>query len=82
MDDFGGGSIKPPRDVPNQMGVVAGAANFFGPRQLNFESGRVNGTTKFSITRDLSVLEVQSILVNRARKELLRKLNEQKSETA
>ncbi|KAL6142668.1 hypothetical protein ACLB2K_060945 [Fragaria x ananassa] len=82
MDDFGGGSIKPPRDVPNQMGGVAGAANFFGPRQLNFESGRVNGTTKFSITRDLSVLEVQSILVNRARKELLRKLNEQKSETA
>ncbi|XP_004302453.1 PREDICTED: uncharacterized protein LOC101303433 [Fragaria vesca subsp. vesca] len=82
MDDFGGGSIKPPRDVPNQVGGVAGAANFFGPRQLNFESGRVNGTTKFSITRDLSVLEVQSILVNKARKELLRKLNEQKSETA
>ncbi|XP_050373230.1 uncharacterized protein LOC126790899 [Argentina anserina] len=77
-----GDSFKPPRDVANQMGGVAGAANFSGPRQLNFETGRVNGTTKFSITRELSVLEAQNILVHKARKEIRRKLNQQKSETA
>ncbi|KAM5568249.1 hypothetical protein ABKV19_016021 [Rosa sericea] len=81
IDDVGG-SIKPPRDVTNQMGGVAGAANFFGSRQPNFESGRVNGTTKSSITRDFSVLEVHNLLADKARKEIHRKLNEQKSETA
>lgn len=81
MDDVGG-SIKPPRDVTNQMGGVAAAANFSGSRQPNFESGRVNGTTKSCITRDFSMFEVQNILVDKARKEIRRKLNEQKSETA
>lgn len=64
------------RDVMNQMGGRAGAANLSGYKQANSETGRVSGITKFSITKDVSHLEIQNILMEKARKEICKKLKE------
>ncbi|CAB4294607.1 unnamed protein product [Prunus armeniaca] len=66
------------KDVTNQMGVGAGGAgsvNFSGLKQANFESGRVNGNSRTSITKDISLLEIQKLQREKARKEILKRLN-------
>ncbi|KAK9276966.1 hypothetical protein L1049_006505 [Liquidambar formosana] len=77
MDDTTAGSYG--RDTMNQMGVGTGgygAANLSGFRQGNFETGRVNGINKPNSTRDVTHLEIQNILMEKARIEIRSKLNE------
>ncbi|XP_048331373.1 uncharacterized protein LOC125422906 [Ziziphus jujuba] len=65
------------RDVMNQMGgKAAGAANLSGSKQAKSEAGRVGGITKLSITKDVSHLEIQNMLMEKARKEIGQKLKE------
>lgn len=64
------------RDVINQMGVKAGAANLSASKQANLETGRIGGTTKPGGAKDVSQLEIQNILMAKARKEICKKLNE------
>ncbi|XP_050119494.1 uncharacterized protein LOC126596867 [Malus sylvestris] len=69
MEDVGVSSYG--RDVTNQMGVGAGA----GGAGTTYFSGS-NGNARPSITRDISQIEIQSLLRDKARKEILKKLNE------
>ncbi|KAF3431036.1 hypothetical protein FNV43_RR25766 [Rhamnella rubrinervis] len=67
------------RDVMNQMGGKDGAAHLSSSKQTNLEIGRAGGIIKPSSTRDVSQLEIQNILMEKARKEIGKKLNEWKS---
>lgn len=69
------------RNFMNQLGGKAGAANPSGSKQVNSETGMVNGITKPTSTKDFPQLEIQNLLMERARKEIHKKLNEWSSAT-
>ncbi|GLT38873.1 hypothetical protein SLA2020_130910 [Shorea laevis] len=56
----------------------AGTANASGSKQGSLETGR-NGTIKPSIGRDASQIEIQNQLIEKAKKEICKKLHEWKS---
>jgi curved DNA-binding protein CbpA len=80
MDDVGAASHG--RDVANQTGLGtggSGAANLSGSKPANSETVRVNGITKSSNSRDVCLQEIQNQLMEKARMEIHKKLNEWKS---
>ncbi|KAI4347436.1 hypothetical protein L6164_008249 [Bauhinia variegata] len=67
------------KELGNQMGTGIGVvreAGACGFRQGSFESGRRNGIVKTTSTSDLSQVELQSLLMEKARKEICKKLTE------
>ena len=69
------------RNFMNQMGGKAGAANYSGSKEVNSETGRVNGITKPTNSRDVPQLEIHNSLMEKARREIRKKLNEWSSAT-
>ncbi|KAI4351911.1 hypothetical protein L6164_006212 [Bauhinia variegata] len=68
-------------ELGNHKGVgngVVGAASSCGFRQGSFESGRINGI-KTTSTIDVSQVELQNLLMEKARKEIRKKIIEIKS---
>ncbi|XP_057949600.1 uncharacterized protein LOC131144765 [Malania oleifera] len=59
----------------------AGISSVSGSRQANFEMARVNGINKSNGMRDISQLEIQNMLMTKARAEIRKKLNEWNSGT-
>ncbi|XP_044489560.1 uncharacterized protein LOC123213969 [Mangifera indica] len=85
MEDLGASNNG--GNVANQMGMGmgnggAGAANLSGTRQGNFQTVRVNGITRPNNTKEVSQLDIQNLLVEMAKAEICKKLNEWKSGTA
>ncbi|GFY88122.1 DNAJ heat shock N-terminal domain-containing protein [Actinidia rufa] len=75
MEDMG--TMK--RDTVNQMGTGtggAGTAGLSGVKQSSCEPGRGGGANKIKSSRDLSHLDVQNLLMEKARTEIHKKLNE------
>lgn len=77
MDDAGASNNG--KDTMNKMGLGTGgpgAANSSGFRRSSFETGRVNGITKPNNTGDISLIQIQNILMEKAKVEIRKKLNE------
>uniref|UniRef100_A0A5B7AMK9 J domain-containing protein n=1 Tax=Davidia involucrata TaxID=16924 RepID=A0A5B7AMK9_DAVIN len=83
IEDLGASSNG--RDCTNQMGTGAGGTgktNLSGIKQVNSERGKASGTHKpHSSTKDVSHLEIRNLLMEKARKEIRKKLNEWDSAT-
>ncbi|KAA8528963.1 hypothetical protein F0562_033549 [Nyssa sinensis] len=81
MEDLGASSYG--RDNMNQMGigvVGTGMANLSGLKQVNTEPGKASVTDKPpSSRRDVSNLEIRNLLMEKAKKEIRKKLNEWES---
>ncbi|XP_022725647.1 uncharacterized protein LOC111282027 [Durio zibethinus] len=70
-------------NTTNRMGVGnGGTANLSGSKQCSLETGWTNGTTKQNTARDISLKEIQSLLVEKAKREIRKKLNELNSLSA
>ncbi|XP_062112927.1 uncharacterized protein LOC133824076 [Humulus lupulus] len=69
------------RSSMNQMGGKTGAVKSSGSKQVDSETGRVNEITKPTSRRGVPQLEFQYILMEKARKEICKKLNEWSSAT-
>ncbi|XVE85349.1 hypothetical protein DITRI_Ditri17bG0083900 [Diplodiscus trichospermus] len=70
-------------NITNQMGVGnGGTANLSGSKLRSLETGWNNGTTKQNNARDISQIEIQSLLVEKAKREIQKKLNEWSSLSA
>ncbi|KAJ0038535.1 hypothetical protein Pint_23742 [Pistacia integerrima] len=83
MDDLGAGNNG--SNVANQMGMGNGgadAANLSGSKQCNFQTVRVNGITRPNNIKEVSQLDIQNLLMEKAKTEIRKKLNEWKSGTA
>ncbi|CAK7336155.1 unnamed protein product [Dovyalis caffra] len=81
MEDVG--HVKNGSLLTNQMGVGfggAGTTNISGFRQGSSDS-RVNGITKPYGTRDVSQSEIQTLLIEKAKTEIQKQINEWKSAT-
>ncbi|XVE92110.1 hypothetical protein REPUB_Repub01dG0068900 [Reevesia pubescens] len=64
-------------NITNQMGVGnGGIANLSGSKLGSLETGWINGTTKHNNAREISLIEIQSLLVEKAKIEIRKKLNE------
>ncbi|GFS33890.1 DNAJ heat shock N-terminal domain-containing protein [Actinidia rufa] len=75
MEDMG--TMK--RDTVNQMGTGtegAGTTGLSGVKQGSSEPGRGGGANKIKSSRDLSHLDIQNLLMEKARTEIHKKLNE------
>ncbi|XP_061342579.1 uncharacterized protein LOC133288778 [Gastrolobium bilobum] len=73
------------KEPVNRMGVgngAAGASNSGRSKQGNFEYSRVSGINKTSGARDVSTIELQNLLMEKARKEITKRLGEIQSNTA
>lgn len=69
--------------ITNQMGVGnGGAANLSGSKLGSLEAGWINGTNKHNNARDISQIEMQFLLVKKAKREIQKKLNEWNSAAA
>jgi curved DNA-binding protein CbpA len=82
MDDVGTSSYG--RDVANQMGLGTGGSgvvDISGSKPANSETFRVTGITKPSGVRDVSQHEIRNLMMQKARMEIQKKLNEWKSIT-
>ncbi|XWS63878.1 hypothetical protein CRYUN_Cryun06bG0139200 [Craigia yunnanensis] len=67
-------------NITNQMGVGnGGTTNLSGSKLGSLETAWINGTTKHNNARDISQIEIQSLLVEKAKREIREKLNEWKS---
>ncbi|XP_059447445.1 uncharacterized protein LOC132178886 [Corylus avellana] len=80
MDDVGTSSYG--RDVANQMGLGTGGsgiADTSGSKPANSEIFKVAGITKPSSVRDVSQHEIRNLMMQKARMEIQKKLNEWKS---
>ncbi|XP_031272771.1 uncharacterized protein LOC116131251 [Pistacia vera] len=83
MDDLGAGNNG--SNVANQMGMGNGgadAANLSGSKQCIFQTVRVNGITRPNNIKEVSQLDIQNLLMEKAKTEIRKKLNEWKSGTA
>ncbi|XP_044493820.1 uncharacterized protein LOC123217107 [Mangifera indica] len=83
MEDLGAGNNG--SNVANQMGMGhggAGTANLSGSKQGNFLSVRVNGITRPNNMKEVFQLDIQNLLMEKAKTEICKKLNEWKSGTA
>ncbi|KAE8716616.1 LRR receptor-like serine/threonine-protein kinase GSO1-like [Hibiscus syriacus] len=70
-------------NITNQMGVGnGGPANLSGPKLGSIEAGWINGTNKYNNARDISQVEIQSMLIHKAKREIRKKLNEWNSSPA
>ncbi|KAK4597606.1 hypothetical protein RGQ29_015218 [Quercus rubra] len=80
MDDVGAASHG--KDAANQTGLGtggSGTANLSGSKPANSETVRGNGITKPSSLEDVCLQELENLLMQKARKEIHKKLNEWKS---
>lgn len=69
--------------ITNQMGVGnGGAANLSGSKLGSLEAGWINGANKHNNARDISQIEMQFLLVKKAKREIQKKLNEWNSAAA
>ncbi|XP_007043977.2 PREDICTED: uncharacterized protein LOC18608980 [Theobroma cacao] len=70
-------------NITNQMGVGnGGTANLSGSKLGSSETGWINGTTKHNSARDISQIEIESLLVEKAKGEIRKKLLELNSSSA
>ncbi|XP_022776339.1 uncharacterized protein LOC111318004 [Durio zibethinus] len=70
-------------DITHQMGVGnGGPANLSGSKLGSLETGWINGTSKYNNARDISQVEIQSLLVEKAKREIRKKLHEWNSMSA
>ncbi|XWS22776.1 hypothetical protein CRYUN_Cryun29cG0065400 [Craigia yunnanensis] len=70
-------------NITNQMGVGnGGTTNLSGSKLGSLETGWINGTSKHNNARHISKIEIQSLLVEKAKREIRKKLNEWNSSSA
>ncbi|XVF02775.1 hypothetical protein REPUB_Repub04eG0203100 [Reevesia pubescens] len=70
-------------NIANQMALRnVGTANPSGSKLGGLETGWSNGTTKHNNARDISQIEIQSLLLEKAKREIQKKLNEWNSSSA
>ncbi|XVF85289.1 hypothetical protein PTKIN_Ptkin17bG0105500 [Pterospermum kingtungense] len=70
-------------NIINQTGLEnGGTANLSGTKLGSLETGWINGTTRHNNARDISHIEIQSLLMQKARREIQKKLNEWNSSSA
>ncbi|GMJ13297.1 hypothetical protein like AT5G53150 [Hibiscus trionum] len=70
-------------NITNQMVAGnGGPANLSGSKLCSFETGWINGTNKYDNARDISQVEIQSMLIDKAKREIQKKLNEWNSSPA